>query len=370
MSLPPRISVFLPCFFLLSSLFSFHTFANMPPALVKTAVIKANTEAQLVWRNGHLISRHNSMVASRMMGQITWLAEVGDEVNTGDILFKLDKKQAELALIKQEAELRKHEAQRTFLEQEVGRLKTLAAQNNTSKTLLEQRVAELQMIKAEIDAGQSLLAGLKLELDYTDLAAPFSGMVTERFSQIGQVVNQTDAVIRLVDTKHKDVKVKIPLKFWQNVKAGMLLQVQSALGNAKLKIRQAVPVGDNKARLMELLLDAESLSWPVGIAVDVAIPLSPLATPTANVKHAFLVPRDALVLRKGRTSVFVIDENNLALQVDVIETFGMEQNIAVIGELKIGQKVIVRGAERLRTGAAVQEIGGQEGLVKVRGHRS
>jgi len=88
---------------------------------------------------------------------------------------------------------------------------------------------------------------------------------------------------------------------------------------------------------------------PVGQTVRVTIP-------TADVREVLAVPRDALVLRGTGTSVFVVDEENNARRVNVAVGIGSENMIEVKGPIQPGDRVVIRGNERLREGQAIEVI--------------
>jgi multidrug efflux pump subunit AcrA (membrane-fusion protein) len=66
------------------------------------------------------------------------------------------------------------------------------------------------------------------------------------------------------------------------------------------------------------------------------------------------VPRDALVLRPEGISVFVIDAQLQARQVSVSTGLGSGDRIQVSGEVSAGDRVVIRGNERLQPGQSVQ----------------
>jgi hypothetical protein len=70
------------------------------------------------------------------------------------------------------------------------------------------------------------------------------------------------------------------------------------------------------------------------------------------------VPRDALVLRPEGQSVFVIDANNQAQQVQVTVGVGQGDRIEILGAVSPGDKVVIRGNERLQPGQAVSIMDG------------
>jgi len=87
-------------------------------------------------------------------------------------------------------------------------------------------------------------------------------------------------------------------------------------------------------------------SLPVGQTVRVTIP-------TADVREVLAVPRDALVLRGDGIAVFIIDEDNTARRIRVTTGIGAGDWIEVMGPIQAGDKVVIRGNERLRAGQSV-----------------
>jgi hypothetical protein len=76
--------------------------------------------------------------------------------------------------------------------------------------------------------------------------------------------------------------------------------------------------------------------------------------PTAVAREVLTVPRDALVLRREGAFVYRIDDELKAEQVSVITGLGAGKLIEVIGDINAGDRVVIRGAERLSTGMIVQ----------------
>ena len=78
-----------------------------------------------------------------------------------------------------------------------------------------------------------------------------------------------------------------------------------------------------------------------------------LSMPTAEEKEVLAVPRDALILRREGASVFKVLAENTVEQVREITGLGAGTHIEVIGDLAVGDVIVIRGAERLSSGASV-----------------
>ena len=77
-------------------------------------------------------------------------------------------------------------------------------------------------------------------------------------------------------------------------------------------------------------------------------------------REVLAVPRDALVLRGDGASVYIVDEENTARQIKVAVGIGSENLIEVKGPIQPGDRVVIRGNERLRAGQQVQVIANEQ----------
>jgi hypothetical protein len=116
-------------------------------------------------------------------------------------------------------------------------------------------------------------------------------------------------------------------------------------------VRTVVAVGDENTHQFELRIDIEPGLFPVGKTVRVAVPM-------AGVRNVLAIPRDALVLRPEGITVFVVDGNDQARQVRVTTGVGSGDQIEVLGALSPGDRVVIRGNERLTPGQAVRVVSG------------
>ena len=82
--------------------------------------------------------------------------------------------------------------------------------------------------------------------------------------------------------------------------------------------------------------------------------LAQVLLPEGSAYKATVVPKDAVVAKGPQKFVFVMNGNNTVSELPVQTGSGVGAWIEVQGALKVGQKVVTRGNERLMTGQAVQ----------------
>ena len=226
------------------------------------------------------------------------------------------------------------------------RLSMLAENNNAAKSRLDEMMSERGQNIGQIKIIKSRLAQINDQLKRCSIRAPFPGIVTERFTTNGERVESGDNVVRLVNTEELEIQARIPPSNIKHIKIGNELLIQ---GDAKTiigKIKTLIPVGDDISRLYELRLDFSNESWMAGYGVRIAVPTAPKQTVIA-------VPRDALVIRQNGNKVFRVDDNGVAEAVSVTTGVANLSHIEIKNGIHVGDRVIVRGNERLRQGQKV-----------------
>jgi RND family efflux transporter MFP subunit len=149
-----------------------------------------------------------------------------------------------------------------------------------------------------------------------------------------------------VDTGSVEVVARAPVSVAPHLSEGMAVVLREDEREFPGRIRTVVPVGDQRSRMFEIRVVPEEGDWLIGSAVRVALPSS-------APRDVIAVPRDALVLRRDSTFVFRVTEEEKAERVEVETGIGEGELIEVTGEVAAGDRVVVRGGERLREGQMV-----------------
>ncbi len=151
---------------------------------------------------------------------------------------------------------------------------------------------------------------------------------------------------RLVDPDSIEVVARAPLNTVHFVKEGDVLKLHNDYRDDEGSVRTIVPFGNPQSHMFEVRLSVDPEIWTVGESVR-------LSMPTAATKEVLAVPRDALVLRREGAFVFRINDDTTAEQINVMTGLGAGSLIEVIGDLRPGDRVVIRGAERLQNGTTV-----------------
>ncbi len=317
-----------------------------PPAQVQIAEAVSAKLAPLSEAPGSVVSLRDSLVAAATAGKIVWVADVGDEIEEGGIIARIDPADATFARNEAVADVRRLEARSTYLDRQYERWDDLGEEFGESETTLDQMRADRDDARQALASARVALERAEINLARTEVRAPFAGRIVSQAAQIGEFANAGAAIARLVDTGHLEVTAQAPAALLASIKPGDEVTVRNGGAEMKAPVRAVVPVGDAVSRLLELRLSLPEPVWHIGSAVRVALPMS-------EAREVVAADRDALVLRANRVSVFVVGDDMKAKQVDVELGAADGDLIELVGDVKEGDRLIVRGGERLRDGQAV-----------------
>lgn len=329
---------------------------GFPAPSVNVYPAKNKLLAPVAWVSGTVVSRNNSQIAAEVSGRLIELAELGTQVKKGDIIAQIDARTLQLKKQEDDANVESAQSRLTFLQSEVKRKTSLAKRNLSAITDLDETISQRDSAKADLSAAKARSAKTDQDLAFSELKAPFNGLIAQRLSNVGEYVNNGTAIIRLVETAHLEASVFSPLTAYRFLTQSEFLAVESPLGKGLARIKTLVPVADARSHLMEVRLDMSDFDWPVGLNIKVAVA-------NGESKEVLAVPRDALVLRREGISIFRINNENKAEQISVKVGMGAGEFVQVIGDVNEGDVIVIRGAERLRVGQAVQIKDNNDGLV-------
>jgi RND family efflux transporter MFP subunit len=294
---------------------------------------------------GTVVSRSDAFLSAEVEGRLMEVADVGSSVQAGDVIARIEDTTLRLRAQELAAEITRAQARLRFLEAELTRFERLAETNLAAVSQIEQTRSERDVAISDLTVVRSRLEQIEDQLQRTRIMAPFPGVIAERVAQAGERVAVGTRVVRLVNPGSLEVVARAPLSYYRYVQPGDELGLRFADQELIAPVRTVVSVGDESRHVFELRLDlAERL--PVGQTVRVTIP-------TADVREVLAVPRDALVLRGDGIAVFIVDDDNTARRIRVTTGIGAGDWIEVSGPIQEGDRVVIRGNERLRPGQEV-----------------
>lgn len=265
--------------------------------------------------------------------------EEGQMVQAGQVMARLNPERAPLQLAQAEAQMRK-------LENNYHRSQELLAKKLVSAEANDQIKYDLQNARAAYNLA-------KLEMSYTKVVAPISGVVAQRMVKLGNLVQLSSALFRIVDMSQLEAVLNVPERELATMQSGLpvLLRVDALPGvNFKGRIDRVSPV-----------VDAGSGTFRVVCAFDGDARLKPGMFGRIEVvydqrKNALTIPRGALLEDEGEPAVFAVREGK-AVRVPVQLGYLSGALAEIRTGLKEGEQVVTAGKVTLRNGTKVQVLG-------------
>jgi RND family efflux transporter MFP subunit len=319
------------------------------PPSVGVTTVRTIRMAPQVAMPGSVVSLNDSQLASEVEGRIAWVANVGTIVKANDVVARIDGMLAGMQLTSDKANVARLTAQLKYDTSQAERMDNLFSQNAIAKATRDQAISTRDMDKAALIQARAAMSKSQYQFTHSDIRAPFPGRVVARLINAGEYATAGKPVVRLVDIGSTEVSVQTPIDAARYLRESMMLTVEIEGKPMLAKVRAIVPVGDVNSRSIEVRLTLPAGSGFVGDAARVFIP-------SAEPRNVIAVPRDALVLREDNTYIFKVDGKSQAERV-AVET-GAEQGalVEVKGPIAPGERVIVRGAERLEAGQKVRPV--------------
>jgi RND family efflux transporter MFP subunit len=324
---------------------------DTPPAPVAVDEARADVFSAALWVSGTVISRNDARIAAETDGRITWVAEVGTRIDSGQPFATIDDTDLKLELSDNKAQLESLQAQKRYQENNLERLHQLAANKNAAVNQLDEAQSLLDMTIQDIRRAEVSVAQTQRRIDQSRVLAPFPGVVVERLVQVGEFVSRGAQVARLVDTERREIRAQAPLTISGYVREGLEVSVEHQQMQSLSPVTRVIPVGDERSRMFEVRIAADDPSWVIGSPVRVALPNS-------IPRELVAIHRDALVLRGSELFILRVTDDNTVEKIQVDTGIGLGELVEVIGDVSDGDRVVTRGAERLRSGQAVVVSGG------------
>ncbi len=289
-----------------------------------TAALEAPNEAQVVAKTSGVL--------------LKLMVEEGDTVKAGQVLARIDPERTQL-------EVRRAQALLNKLEADLARSKELYERKLIAADAYEK-------IRYDVETQRAVFDMAKLELSYTDIVAPISGVVAQRMAKVGNLIQLNSPLFRIVDTTRLEATLNVPEREIATMHAGapVSMQVDALAGVAFAgQIERVSPV-----------IDAGSGTFRVVCSFTPDTRLRPGMFGRIGVvfdrrDDVLTVPRVALLEGEGESAVYRIEAGK-AVRVPVQLGYLSGDVAEIRSGLNDGDEVVTTGKIALRDGASVEVI--------------
>ena len=318
---------------------------------------------------GSLKAKEAVDVSPKAQGRVEKLYfQVGDSVASGTLIAELDDDElqqqvnrAGASIAVTSASLEQRRAERENVRAELKRAeqlfkeKLLSPQDyDTRKTGLAVVNAQVQLAKAQQQQAEAELSELKIRLAQTKVYAPMSGIVANRYVDVGALVSPNTPVMRIVNLSTMVTQGNVPERSIGRLR----------IGNEAVVRVDAIPDHGFRGRIARIAPVLDAATRSALIEIDILNPgnrlkaemFTRIELDLGTTREAVLIPREGLVYRGTQPGVYVIDGNLPTFR--PIETgLTREDQVEVLANLDAGVKIVGRGATMLREGDRVRSAG-------------
>jgi len=313
--------------------------------------------------------------------------DIGDRVKTGQVIATLEVPELNAQVIGSEAEIRHSqseiaraqsdvalaEASHTAVHAAYTRLSEASKQRPglVAEQELDDSLAKDQDAEAKINAAKSALEAAKEQLgiskannqrlmamqDYSIVTAPFSGVITMRYADVGSLIQagtasetQSMPVVKVAQSDLLRLRMPVPEEDVPYIDIGGMVQIKLA-ANGRIfpgKIIRFTRELTTSTRTMLAEVDVPNpdLTLTTGMTAETTIVLQ-------QQKDALTVPAGAIVKGEGQPYVLVVDANNMVKKVDITLGIAGSNRAQIKSGLSENESVIVSGQTNYEVGQVV-----------------
>jgi membrane fusion protein (multidrug efflux system) len=332
--------------------------APPPPGVTVAPVIQKDVPIHQEWI-GTMAGNVDADIRPKVEGfLLTKLYAEGTLVEKGQAMYQLDKRQSQASVEQAQGNLERAQAALSQADIDVRRYTPLVAQRAVSQAELDKATSAQRAAKAMVDANQAALDNAKLNMGWTTVTSPITGIAGVSKSQIGDLItpNTVMTTISSVNPIYVDVNIAEQdyLRF-RREKTG-----ESAGQNLELILGDGT-VFPQHGRVLFLGREVDSRTGTILVRGEFQNPgnvLRPgqyarVRAVTEIRKGAMLVPAAAVSELQGLYQVGVVGADNKV----TIKTVKLGPQFAdmwvVDSGVQPGEHVIVDGLQRVRTGVVV-----------------
>jgi len=281
-----------------------------------------------------------SAVTSKASGIVLQInVEVGDKVEAGDVLAVLESEVQELRLQSTNANYQKslHNYERA---------KSLLKKGLANQESVDNLKFETRSLKTNLDQAQ-------LDLNFTEIKAPISGVITKRSIKKGNLIQLNTAVYEIVDFNSLQSVINVPENKWGLFENNLevIFTFASLDETVSGRILRMDPVVDSSTGTFKVVISIESEASKLrpGLFGKAQIILD-------KRQDVMLVTKNAVIREDEHAFVYVVNTDNTVVKTIIELGYEMENTIEVLSGVETGQKVVTTGKNNLSVDSKVEII--------------
>ena len=282
---------------------------------------------------GKLLPIEQSKLSFEIPGKINEInVDVGDSVTQGQILAKLDNREA---LAKANQARASYDLSKQVLE----RFENLREQGHIS-------IQDLDKAKSDFIIAKSQYEFFKVKLEQTNLVSPFNGVIQNRFLDTGTVINSGIPILEIIDSNYVEAHISVPVIYLEDMQINQEYDFEFDGEIVKATFTKLAPMSPGGSNSRLAIFKFSEFFNPGSIA-NLQLKISKQAKGT-------WVPLKSLSQSdQGLWTIYTIDNNKTVVR-DIVEIVHFEDDYAFVsGTIKSGDLVVLGGASKIIEGKKI-----------------
>lgn len=340
------------------------------PDVQTLQVSKQRTYAATQSYAGRVVARQDSSVGFQRGGLLTdIMVDEGERVTAGAVLAQLDvrslqaQRQESLALLQSaRSQVNEIEARLDLARKTSERQRTLNARGHASAQTLDEAesqeqalVAQLAVTRAQVTQANTALNTIDVELELSQLVAPFGGIVTHRYFDAGAAINAGQPVLQIIEDKVLEVRVSVTPAIAQSLNPNTTYDFTVQGQSVPVILNRVIAEVDAATRTMIAIFQV-----PSDLSTLVPGNIGSLTVErTMNGEEGFWVPISALAEgTRGLWTVYAVvptaDQAGWVVeQRPVVVLHAETERVFVRGVVEADENIVAAGLSRLVAGMQV-----------------
>ncbi|WP_456421598.1 efflux RND transporter periplasmic adaptor subunit [Lutibacter sp.] len=327
----------------------------------QTVNVKVSSPSQenssYITASGKIEAVQNATLSTRMMGYVNNIyVKVGDKVSKGKLLISINS--ADISAQKAQVDASITEATAAFknAEKDYKRFVALFNEASASQKEMDDITANYEMAKARLEAAMQMKNQINAQLSYTNITAPFSGVITGKYINKGDMANPGMPLISMETPSKFQVTALVPESEITSIKTGETATVLIKSINKTItgKVTEVSSSAQNTGGqyLVKVILDKTNVKLLSGMYTSIQFPINKISKNTKQ-PAPILVPKKSLIKQGQLTGIYTIGENNVAILrwLRIGKSFG--DKVEVLSGLSATEQYIVSADGKLFNGAKI-----------------
>lgn len=321
-----------------------------PAVAVTVSSAGAENNSPFLTASGKIEAVNSATLSTRMMGFVNKVhVNVGQKVSKGQLLISINN--ADLSAKKAQTTAGITEAQAAFnnAAKDYERFQNLFAKSSASQKELDDQRANYEMAKARLEGAKQMKNEVESQFAYVNIRAPFSGVITNRYIDEGDMANPGVPLISVEGPDSFEVTASVPEREISKIKSGS--DVQVLVKSLDIQLPGTVTEVSSSARntggrfLVKVVIDKTDAGILSGMYATVQFPIEKTGDVTA-----LLVPKEAIVHRGELTGIYTVSLSSTAILRWVRLGRSLGDNVEVLSGLSAEEKYIVNADSKLFNG--------------------